>query len=750
MVAISFVHPAILGGLALGALPIIIHILNRRRFKTMEWAAMDFLLKAAVRNRRRVRLENLLLLALRVLVVLLLILAVTRPFTQRDSAFAGLFGADSATERIILLDDSHSMRAGQGNRSAFDTARRLVKALLGKLNDERSRDRVTVLLGSAPRAGDERFLRVPVASQRARRLVERLDELRVSDGVLDVPTAIDTLLDIYEERGGHLVLHIVSDFRSRDWADAQGELHPKILEALARFSDHGEIRFIDVGSGQTQNVGVTELRPRDRAVIAGVPTTFVATVRNHGPEPVSDLPVTFRFGPVTLSRKIEGTLQPCDSADVTLEYTFRREGPAVVSAQTPTDILPGDDIRRRVVNGRKQSRVLLVDGEPEQEHYRGETDFLAAALAPPGKTKSGIGVDPVSELSFSGRELDAYDGVFLCNVYRLPDDRIARLEKFVRDGGGLVFFLGDQVDSPTYNVLFYGSGEQAGKKLLPLRLGDEEGSPDSYVHLAAPGIDHPVVRFLRGMNRVIFRTAAFKRFIRCEAPAGEKDVRVILHYTDEESSPALVEKSFGDGRVLLFTSSADTEWSNFPRSMLYLMLLQETARYVVKPDPSGATRVVGAPITVVFDPKRMQRRASLVPPAELGGAPLRLTLAETKSDSLSFRYDRTTAAGVYSMRLKTPEGIDFELPFALNVDPAEGDLRRAEVTRLVEPLPGARVERAGDEGVFDTGESDRSEFWRTLVYALVACAALETLLAWRFGHHKKTSAALEGKRVFVR
>ena len=56
MLALSFAHPAILGGLALASLPVIIHLLNRRRFKTMEWAAMDFLLKAAVRNRRRVRL----------------------------------------------------------------------------------------------------------------------------------------------------------------------------------------------------------------------------------------------------------------------------------------------------------------------------------------------------------------------------------------------------------------------------------------------------------------------------------------------------------------------------------------------------------------------------------------------------------------------------------------------------------------------------------------------------------------------
>ncbi|MHC4408946.1 MAG: BatA domain-containing protein, partial [Planctomycetota bacterium] len=133
MIALSFTNPFLLGGMALASLPIIIHLLNRRRFKQMEWAAMDFLLKAAVRNRKRVRLENLLLLLLRTLIVVLLILAVARPFTKSQDALASMFGSDGATERIIVLDDSHSMRAGQGNRSAFEVAKQLTRKLINRL-----------------------------------------------------------------------------------------------------------------------------------------------------------------------------------------------------------------------------------------------------------------------------------------------------------------------------------------------------------------------------------------------------------------------------------------------------------------------------------------------------------------------------------------------------------------------------------------------------------------------------------------
>ncbi|MDH3590638.1 MAG: BatA domain-containing protein [Planctomycetota bacterium] len=749
MIALSFLHPAILGGLALASIPIIIHILNRRRFKTMDWAAMEFLLKAAVRNRRRVRLENLLLLALRTLLVLLLVTAVARPFTQKEDSLATLFGSEGATERVILLDDSHSMRAGQGNRSAFLAGKQLVTRLIERLHEDRAGDRVTLVLGTRPYQGGEGIARVAVASSNYKKLVRALDGARASDGVFDVRRSIDAILDGYREKEARVVLHLVSDFRRRDWTAPDGSLHPEARQALARFADRGEVRLVDVGGTPVDNVGVIGLEPSERAVIAGVPATLVATVKNFGPGAAPNLQITFRFGNTTLTERIERTLQPNETLAVKMLYTFRSEGPAVASARVPTDVLPGDDERRCVVNVRRGMRFLLVDGEPDQEAYRSETDFLATALMPPGKTESGVRVDVVTEHTFSGRDLDPYDGVFLCNVYRLPKDRVAALEAYVKAGGGLVFFLGDQVDPQVYNTTFFGRGEKAGLGLLPLYLRDVEGSTRDYVHLGAPAPNHPVTRFLRGMNNIIFRTAAIKRFVRGEVPS-RGNTRVILSYGDEEGLPAVAEKSFGDGRVLLFTTAADDEWSDLPRSPLYLMLLHETVRYVVRPDQSAATLPVGAPIVVPYDPTVMGPRVAVVPPPVMGGSPIKiLSKKDAKTKALVYRYDRTDAAGIYTWRMRTPEGEPFQRPYAINVEPSEGDLRRADLSAL-EAMPGVTVERPTDEASLQTDESDRTEFWRTLVYLLIAVAALETLLAWRFGHHKKDAAKAEGKQVFVR
>ncbi len=752
MIAISFVHPAMLGGLALASLPIIIHLLNRRRFKTMEWAAMEFLLKAAVRNRRRVRLENLLLLLLRTALVVLLILAVARPFSERQDALAALFGAAGPTDRILLLDDSHSMRAGQGNRSAFDTAKGLARRLVERLHEERSSDRLTLLLGTRPRDAEEGFRRVSVASAHGPRLAKAIDSLQPSDGTLDVVAAVDALLADREESEARLVVHVISDFRRRDWAEGTGDLRPDVLRALAALAERAEIRLIDVGAPPVDNIGVVGLEPVDRAVIAGVPATFVARIRNYGPSPASNVTVQFEFGAhQQVPVRVEGEIPPGgEPVEVKTEYTFRTAGPAVVRARTPAGVVPGDDVRRRIVSVRPRIRFLLVDGEPEPEAYRGETDFLAAALMPPGDVASGIEVDVVADSSFGGRDPAAYDGIFLCNVYRLPDDRVKALEEYVRAGGGVVFFLGDQVDPQVYNSVFYGRGEEAGRHLLPVPLRDVEGSSDDYSNLAPAAPDHPAVRFLRGLHPAVFRTVAVNRFVGCDAPS-RGDARVLLSYTDEDGSPALVEKPLGEGRVLLFTTAADLEWSNFPHSVLWLPLLQEAARYVVRRDPDIYTKTVGEPIVLRYDPKEMAPQVAVVPPPELGGTPIQLASARDEATKqLFYRYDRTTVAGEYAVRLKTPQGEAFERLYATNLDPSEGDLERVDIEKLRAAAPGARIERGAEGAALGGEDADRSEFWRTLVAALVAVAALETLLAWRFGHHKAKGVEAEGKQVFVR
>src|SRR5439155_13030426 len=143
------VHPWLfIAGLLAVLLPILIHLLNKRKFRVVDWAAMEFLLDADKKNRRRIRLENLILLLLRCAAVFLIGLLLARPFVP-TSVTAGLIDA-AQYERIVLLDDSLSMQTRVGNETAWDLAQKRLIDLTNSLALERADNSLTLLLASQP------------------------------------------------------------------------------------------------------------------------------------------------------------------------------------------------------------------------------------------------------------------------------------------------------------------------------------------------------------------------------------------------------------------------------------------------------------------------------------------------------------------------------------------------------------------------------------------------------------------------
>src|SRR5690606_2196017 len=105
--AFGFASPLLLGGLALGSIPIVIHLLHKRRYREVPWAAMRFLAAAAKKNARRLRLEQLLLLAVRVLILVLLASAMAQPYVE---SFGIASRPDAPVHRVLVVDTSLSMQ----------------------------------------------------------------------------------------------------------------------------------------------------------------------------------------------------------------------------------------------------------------------------------------------------------------------------------------------------------------------------------------------------------------------------------------------------------------------------------------------------------------------------------------------------------------------------------------------------------------------------------------------------------------
>jgi hypothetical protein len=142
----SFLSAGLLFGLLLASVPIIIHILNRRRFQVIDWPPMKYLKLTLKKNRRRIRIEQMILLAMRTLAVILLILAVARPVVSQAS-LSKLMPGRARTSRVLVIDDSLSMGYTTAGRTAFQVAQNAASDLIKAAGVQ---DSVTVLATSAP------------------------------------------------------------------------------------------------------------------------------------------------------------------------------------------------------------------------------------------------------------------------------------------------------------------------------------------------------------------------------------------------------------------------------------------------------------------------------------------------------------------------------------------------------------------------------------------------------------------------
>ncbi len=664
------VNPWLFGlGALLVAAPIIIHLLNKRKFRIIDWAAMDFLIEADQRNRRRIQLEELLLLALRCLAVLLTGLLVARPFLP-SSLFRGWFQS-VRTERIVVLDDSPSMGASDAGGTPFGDAQTQLADFVTALAQRGAGDSFTLVLTSRP--ARPLLTDVPINSQTATDVLNEIESLSPSDLSSRLETACVEVRGLLGGRSDKInrVVYLLTDLRRGDWIAAESEARSRSLQSRPNESEGGSFGdeepnasrstadavikavrelatesagcfVVDVGDDAIANLSVVEIAPEDKALLAGVTARFNVTVRNHGPQTVRDVPLRFiAGGSLPLTATLESvpaggtTSVPFSHAFAPYDPTAGAAPPEPVEMRaelgeaTGADVLAADNVGFYAARVRPGIPTLVVDGDPSTEFGQAETFFLQRALAPPGLVNSGIQIEVIGDTEFETRSLSPYQVVYVCNVYHLSEQRRRSLEEWVAAGGGLVIWPGGQVDERHYNEEMYRSGSG----LLPLRLdrvaGDE--SEQTWVSLSVEQPEHPCVRIFTGDAAPLLEGAkVFQWWVggqRSEVSGQESGVRsqesttssnasatTVLRLTDPERSPVLVDRPFGRGRVIQINVPADAEWSNWPEDASYLILLQELNRYLAQTAVDRGALIVGEPLRQPLDVAQFRAEALITRP----------------------------------------------------------------------------------------------------------------------------------------
>ncbi len=598
----------IVGGAAI-AIPVVIHLINRRRFKIVEWAAMKFLLAAQKQTRKRMRIEQLLLLLVRMLILALILFAMASvmPWAEAWWSEMGLahIGKRTRTTRVhhvFVLDASLSMNQTVNGQPAFEAARQLV---LKKIQDNPAGDGYSVLV-----LKDSPTWLVGEASQDYRKVMREIEAVKPTHGNSSLASALNMVsakLIETKPRFGTQAVYFFTDMQRTTWlgaapSDLKNDAEAKEKQAYLDIAERATTIFVDVGADNAGNVAVADIVFKNLYVTSNTNVLLTASVHNFSAETKKDLRVEVLTGKakenandVPLQMRVVShkncTFAPGERQTIEFDdFKFATPGTYAVQVKIADDTLNEDNTRTIVITVRETIPILIVNGKTSADRFERASEYLKLSLNPfpagaepkwaPLRPKV---VTPSQFTDMTEAELEHFDCIFWCDVGPFGNNDVRKIDGHLRRGGGFIVSLGDRMleHIDNYNRLLF-KDEQGilPAKLIPYK-GEKKVEAPAEHHFYLQNTDNnayalpPLQAFNDDADRLTLRTARFRQFVLAMVPEGK--ARVVLSFMPEVAN--IVEK---DKRAELPVSSpALVEW-NPP--------LPRTQQPALKP-LKGATRI---------------------------------------------------------------------------------------------------------------------------------------------------------------
>lgn len=672
----SFLTPLFLIGLAGLAIPVIIHLIQKERKNVVQFPSLMFLRRIPYESVQRRRIRNWLLLAMRLAALALIVLAFARPFMRRTEVAAS---ASGAREVVVLLDRSYSMGYGGKWAQALAAAQNTINGL-----DRGDRGSVVlfaanaeVLLRSAPDKG---------------RLLDTFTGLQPGSGATRFGPALKLAGSILSESAlPRREVVLISDFQRGGWEGGEGIQLPEgaVLTPLA-IADSGKVNL----AAAPVTLQQSEFQNQQRIIVT-------SGVTNH-----SDAPQTVEVGLEIGGQRVQGrpvAVAARGSASVTFDPVTVADRNVKATVRLPDDALARDNAFHFVVSPESPVRVVIADRPGSQ---RNSSLYLSRALAVSESPK----IDTVMRAadSLSAEDL-ASASIVILNDTPVAQATADRLRAFVERGGGLFLAMGERADWP-------GTAD-----ILPATTGPPvDRSRGTAARLGALEYGHPLFEVFRGPRTGDFASARFYNY-RSVTPAA--NVQTLARFDD--GAPALLERRVGTGRVLLWTSTLDTNWTDLALKPVFVPFVHRVVRYLGgyrDPRPWRTVGDVVDPGLQAVRPGADVSRVAITPAGQQisldGDGPEVLELAEQ---------------GFYEFRA---QGRDGEPPVvvASNVNLAESDLSAVDPQELV----AAAVGRAGGQNAAgpaapptDEAQESAQRVWWYLLFAGLVLLGVETVVANR-------------------
>jgi hypothetical protein len=715
----TFLNPLVLLGLAAAAIPILIHLLNIRKLKLVDFSSLRFLKELQKTRLRRLKIRQWLILLLRTLLVIFLVLAFARPALK--GSFAALGGGHASSTVVILLDNSPSMGTRNEYGVLFDQAREAAAKLL---NTVTGTDEVYLYLLSD--VYDPSAVSLPVSSAAA---LKAISGLTVTQRSVPYSSFVARgLRTLAASHNANKELCLITDGQGTAFSladtSALGKLPP---------SEHVGVFLTEISPSQRDNGAASLLAVESRLLSPQKPTVFRGTITNFGGRPISNtLASLYLDGTRVAQQSI--TVGPHATADVVLSAVPKRRGILGVQLHIDDDVLDLDNSYHLVLRIPERIAITCIGTTPA------DTRYPALALnAAVDSAQAGIfAVQQTTRDRMQFADLGGRDVIVLSNIRALTPGEALRIADAVTSGRSLVIFPGNETD---YEQLNKGLLSTLGipamtaadlGRLAPDRTGFATFSDVDYRHPifegmfaqetgkrgAPPPVESPRIRAAAGLR------------------PGASGLPII---SMSDGRPFLCEYTAGKGRVLIFAVESGTSWSDFPFKGVFAPLMHRSMLYLVSQHDPVNSATVGDRLrfSVRMTAEESGRSYLIHSPS---GSEERVRAEQHAAGGISvFQSAPSQEAGVYALLASEGSSGRTAPMQALAVNPAapESDLSRVDdatsdafwsfmrispdrIRHIEAPADIPRVVQESRFGV---------ELWRYMVALALACALMEMALS---------------------
>jgi len=687
-----FLNPWVLLGLGGIAIPVIIHLLNRHRVQTIDWAAMELLRKVVQVKSRQLRLQDIVLLLLRCLAIAMIVMAAARPTTQ-----VPLGAHDQAV--LIALDGSYSMGHRPGVESRMDRARDKVREILHTVGVGQP---VTIV-----EMGDRPHVLARNASYDPGRFEELLGKVQPLAEGLNLERCLSEMSPLVSEmKAPQHEVYLVTDAQASTWRS----LTDAARKELGALSTTARVLAVQTDNPGQENLAIIDFKLASGALRNGTIARYDAEIRNQGTIPRDVGQVELFMDDVQVDRQIVGRIAPGQTVSVPLYAPMNKEGIVRLAARIGDDELAIDNVRYATANIRRAVRVLVIDGDTADKAFGSPTDFLSAAISPQKATRadSSLEISAISWLELPNVQISEYDVIVLADVPDVPEERVAALCNFVESGGGLIFFVGDNVNPVVLNKRLMSNGVS----LLPGELGPiniDTSLNSAGVQLDPALSDEALISPLRSLPTDLLTECRFNKWMKVTPSA---KARVLLKLA-VSGDPVLLEQAFGSGKVLLFTSTADRRWNNMAINPLYPILLQQAMTFMTRV-PAERGLLVNEPIVLPLPADQAGASVNVTDPSGVSHA----VTAGLREGGVLVQWDETSAPGFYKLEAG---GESQNATVAVNIDPTESDVKTLTGAEFADALANTGAKAIhGNQGLAVVIQQGRvgTELW--LIPAVLA------------------------------